>query len=332
MSWSGFRKNKDMRKKCTFCNGTGHLASECPNQPGPAPAPAPAPPPAPPAATARSYASTAATSTMQSATVKRCFDPVAIPLHSPAAAKPNPAAAASTPATAGLRPAAAPYVPLAAQPVTTPASPPLTIASSRPTTTGPNPSAGRSIPSTTASSSAAHDTGWFNVDLASIGIELTQEQKSWSPIKQKHEFGIRVGYGTIGNKSRKPEVLTNYVKIVKRPRKVGVYELKMVHHTDHDGREWLVKDKIEKKAIFEQLKRQPRYQNLSSSRNYATDHDLIRATRPHSVCLFLVQTVQERVTAIDRSSMTFIPSSHLRGQCFRHPPHHAPCAYVIGGN
>lgn len=292
MSWSGFVKNPpDPRKKCTLCNETGHLASECPNQTGPAPAPAPAPAPPPPPA--RSYASAAARPITQDPAAAERFNRLVGYPRDPKAAKPNPAAApkpaaapsvssATQPVTTAVpsRPAVAPTVPSTAQPIPVAAVSRPAAASSRPTPTWASPSAGPPILPTTAPSSAAQGAGSFNVDLASIGIELSQEQKSWDPTRQKHDFGIRIGYGTVGKRLSKPEVLTNYVKISKRPPMVGVYELKIVRHTDHDGKEFLVKDKTEKKAIFEQLKHQPGYQNLSSHRNYATDHDLIWATGP----------------------------------------------------
>jgi len=175
-------------------------------------------------------------------------------------------------------------------------------ASSRPTTIRPSPSAGPSNPPTTVSSSAAQGPGSFNVDLASIGIELSEEQKSWDPIKQKHEFGIRTGFGTSGKILLKPEVITNYVKIVKRPENVDVYELKIVHHTELDRKEWLVKDKTRKKAIFEQLKHQLGYQNLRNHQNYATDYELIWATDP----LFPVDKDQQ---ATPQATQTF-PVNH----------------------
>lgn len=284
MSFRGFRKNPpDTRKKCTLCNEIGHLASDCTNQPDPAPAPAPAPPPLPAPAPlpppARSYASAVATPLTPAAARARFDKLVTYPLD-PRAAKPSPATAPFRPKNAAPNPAVAQSVPTTAQPATTVVTSPPSAASFRPTTPRSSPSAGPSNPPTTVSSSSSRAAGSFNVDLASIGIELSEEQKSWDPTKQKHEFGIRIGYGTAGKRLPKPEVITNYVKIVKRPTSIGVYELKIVDHTDIDNKEWLVKDKTKKKAIFEQLKYQPGYQSLRDHQNYATDYELIWATGP----------------------------------------------------
>lgn len=248
MSWSGFGKNPDTRKRCTICNEPGHLASECPNQPSPAPAPAPtsapspAPPPPPPPA--RSYASAAATPITQSAAATRFSKRVVYPLD-PQAAKPNPAAATFKPANAGPISAATPS---AVRPATTDV--PL-----RSTTAAPNP------------------------PPASL-------QKSLGPTEQKHKDGLRIGYGTrndrlpVKDQQQAPTVLTNYVRITSRPKYVYAYKLEIVRETGADGEEYFTKDKTEKKAIFEQLKFQNGYLELQTRRDYATDHDLIWATKP----------------------------------------------------
>ena len=156
----------------------------------------------------------------------------------------------------------------------------------------------------------------FNVDLASIGIELTEEQKSWDPTRQKHELGVRIGYGMKqsspdGKKFQVREVITNYVKILKRPRIVGVYELKIVRRTGEDRKEELVKNKTEKKAIFEQLKLQPGYENLGRRQDYVTDYDLIWAVSP------LFQVGEDRKATPQATQMFPV----------RHPHTHAPITF-----
>lgn len=254
MSFSGFCKNPpDTRKKCTLCNGIGHLASDCTNRPGPAPAftpaaassppPAPAPPPPP----ARSYASAVATPITPAAARARFDKLVAYPLD-PRSAKPNPAAASFRPRAAAPDPAVAPSVPTTAQPVNT-------AVASRPTPAAPGPAASSS-------------------------------QKPLSTIEEKHNLGHRVGYGTRndclyeGDQQHERKVLTNYVEIIDRPKFVYVYKLEIVRETGPDGEEYFTKDKTEKKAIFEQLKSQNGYHELQTRRDYATDHDLIWATKP----------------------------------------------------
>jgi hypothetical protein len=81
-------------------------------------------------------------------------------------------------------------------------------------------------------------------------------------------------------KEKDREVLTNYVRITNRPNCVYVYKLKIVRAIAPNGDELLVKDKAEKKAIFERLKAQNGYSELQTRRDYATDHDLIWATKP----------------------------------------------------
>ena len=246
MSWSGFGKNTaDPRKKCTLCEDTGHLASECAKQPGPAPAPAPAPAPLP----ARLHASSVANASPASDAVKRFEKLVAYPLD-PRGTKPNPAA---LPFRHGRSAAAAQPDPPTAGTVTS-------AAASRTLTAQPGPAPAPS-------------------------------QKSLSPTEQ-HERGLRIEYGTrndplpvrgqqLKDQQQTRTVLTNYVRITKRPKLVYVYELKIVRKRKRgaNGEEY-IKDKAQKKAIFDQLKLQNGYQELRTRRDYATDHDLIWATKP----------------------------------------------------
>lgn len=151
MSWSGFVKNPpDQREKCTLCNETGHLASECPNQTGPAPAPASAP--APPPAPARSYASAAAARpiTQDPAAAERFNRKVAYP-QDPKAAKPNPAAAPFRPKAAASKPAAALSVSSASQPVTTAVLSRPAVAPNVPSTAQPIPVVAVSRPAAASS-------------------------------------------------------------------------------------------------------------------------------------------------------------------------------------
>ena len=245
MSSRGFGKNPDPRKKCTLCNETDHLASECPNQTGPAPAPAPAPAPPPPPA--RSYASAVAAPITPSEAAARFARLVVYPLDPPAA-KPNPTAASFTPRTAGPGPAAASSVPSTAPPVTT-------TVTSRPA-------------------------------AAVSGPAATSLQKSLGPNEEKHKLGHRIAYGTrndrllVKDQKQAPTVLTNYVKITKRPEFVYVYKLEIVRNTDMNRKVHLIKNRVEKKAIFDQLKRQDDYDELETRGGYATDHDLIWAVKP----------------------------------------------------
>jgi hypothetical protein len=245
MSSGGFGKNPDPRKKCTLCNETGHLASECPNQTGPAPAPAPAPAPPPPPA--RSYASAVATPITPSEAAARFARLVVYPLDPPAA-KPNPAAASFTPRTAGPSPAAAPSVPSTAPPATP--------------TVPFRPTAPASAPAAASS------------------------QRSLSPNEEKHKLGHRIGYGTrndplpVRDQNQAPTVLTNYVQIKNRPKLVYVYKLEIVRNTGHLGEVNLIKNRVDKMAIFDKLKSQTDYLELGTRRDCATDHDLIWATKP----------------------------------------------------
>lgn len=180
MSWGGFGKNPDPRKKCTLCNETCHLTSECPNQSGPAPAPAPAPAPPPPPA--RSYASAVAT---KSEAAARSAKLVAYPLD-PRAAKPNPTAAPFTPRTAEPGSAAAPSVPSTAQPVTT------------------------SVPirSTAAPSGPA----------AASSQESLSPYEEKHKLGHRIGYGTRNDLLPVKDQKQAPTVLTNYVRITNRPK------------------------------------------------------------------------------------------------------------------
>jgi hypothetical protein len=111
-------------------------------------------------------------------------------------------------------------------------------------------------------------------------------QKSLGSTEEKHERGLRIGYGTrndrlpVKDAQQAPTVLTNYVRITNRPKNVFVYKLEIVRETGANGEEHLTKNRVDKKAIFDQLKLQNDYRVLQTRRDYATDHDLIWATKP----------------------------------------------------
>lgn len=98
----------------------------------------------------------------------------------------------------------------------------------------------------------------------------------------EHMFnrGLRTEFGTSGEPK---EVLTNFFKITHRPAFLFVYKLTFVRrwYKDDDGvdKAVYVKNKVEKRALFDQMKNRPALADLVDEAFWVTDYDMIWSTK-----------------------------------------------------
>jgi len=112
---------------------------------------------------------------------------------------------------------------------------------------------------------------YTEADFISFDIQRTEEQKRFSTVDLTFEHGLRISHGKKNHFPQERRIITNYVKINKKPKWVYVYKLSFVRERETSKADKVVNDRTERGAIFEALKTRPGYVNLNNREDYATD-------------------------------------------------------------